>query len=269
MVQFIALLSLFICNIAFAAAPTRQSSYETNTVISSDAVTSNENVIFNYLQAGVDVYADNSIYNADVASDANIQTDKLNLTSVAQSFANTGTFANTGNATITGTLTVSSTVSANGVTNATLPAGAIMMWGTNTAPTGWLLCDGSAVSRTTYSGLFAVISTTFGSGDGSTTFNVPDMRGRFPLGQDDMGGSSANRVTDTDADTIGGADGDETKDISHNHGGFTGGVDYGASSGEDTAGTIDTKHYHSIASGGSATQDFMNPFLTLNFCIKY
>lgn len=49
-------------------------------------------------------------------------------------------------------------------------------------PTGWLLCDGSAISRTTYSDLFAVIGTTYGTGDGSTTFNLPDLRDRFPVG---------------------------------------------------------------------------------------
>ena len=55
-----------------------------------------------------------------------------------------------------------------------LPVGTILPWSTDTAPGGFLLCDGSAVSRTTYAGLFAVIGTTFGSGDGNTTFNLPD-----------------------------------------------------------------------------------------------
>lgn len=58
------------------------------------------------------------------------------------------------------------------------------LWFTGTAPTGWLLCNGDAVSRTTYAALFAVIGTTFGTGDGSTTFNVPDFRGRVPAGVD-------------------------------------------------------------------------------------
>ena len=62
------------------------------------------------------------------------------------------------------------------------PAGAITMSGEATAPTGFLLCDGSAVSRTTYADLFTAIGTTFGVGDGSTTFNVPDLRGIFPRG---------------------------------------------------------------------------------------
>jgi len=63
-----------------------------------------------------------------------------------------------------------------------VPTGGMMMWGTASAPTGYLLCNGSAVSRTTYSALFAVIGTAFGSGDGSTTFNLPDFRDRFPVG---------------------------------------------------------------------------------------
>jgi phage-related tail fiber protein len=75
------------------------------------------------------------------------------------------------------------------------PTGAMLLWTTNTAPSGFLLCSGQAVNRTTYAVLFAVIGETFGAGDASTTFNVPDMRGRFPLGKDNMGGSSANRCT--------------------------------------------------------------------------
>jgi microcystin-dependent protein len=57
------------------------------------------------------------------------------------------------------------------------------MTGRTSVPTGWLLCNGQAVSRTTFADLFAAIDTTYGIGDGSTTFNVPDMRQRFPLGK--------------------------------------------------------------------------------------
>jgi microcystin-dependent protein len=64
------------------------------------------------------------------------------------------------------------------------PAGVINMWATTTAPTSWLLCDGTAVSRTTYAALFAVISTTYGTGDGSTTFNVPNLKGKVAVGRD-------------------------------------------------------------------------------------
>jgi microcystin-dependent protein len=62
------------------------------------------------------------------------------------------------------------------------------------APAGWLLCDGSSVSRTTYANLFSVIGTTHGSGDGSTTFSLPDGRGRVIAGKGDMGGTAAGRL---------------------------------------------------------------------------
>ena len=66
----------------------------------------------------------------------------------------------------------------------TTPPGIVDMWGgqMTAIPAGWLLCDGSAVSRTTFTGLFAAIGTTFGPGDGSTTFNLPSSRDRFPVG---------------------------------------------------------------------------------------
>ena len=64
----------------------------------------------------------------------------------------------------------------------TTPVGKIVMYAGGSAPRGWLLCQGQAVSRTTYAKLFSVIGTTYGSGDGSTTFNIPNMKGRFPLG---------------------------------------------------------------------------------------
>jgi microcystin-dependent protein len=77
----------------------------------------------------------------------------------------------------------SSSVIANADPNP-MPAGAIMAWGTNTAPQNWLLCDGAAVSRSTYASLFAAIGTTYGSGDGTTTFNLPNMKGKTIVGRD-------------------------------------------------------------------------------------
>ena len=62
------------------------------------------------------------------------------------------------------------------------PSGLVAGFGVAVAPTGWLLCNGAAVSRTTYATLFAVLGTTYGAGDGSTTFNVPNLQGRFPIG---------------------------------------------------------------------------------------
>lgn len=72
-------------------------------------------------------------------------------------------------------------VTSGGLSNGQ-PIGMITPYGGSSAPDGWLICDGSAVSRTTYADLFDAIGTTFGSGDGSTTFNLPDLRQRFPAG---------------------------------------------------------------------------------------
>ena len=63
-----------------------------------------------------------------------------------------------------------------------VPIGSLMMWATATAPSQWLLCNGAAVSRNLYAALFSVIGTTYGAGDGSTTFNVPNLAGRVPRG---------------------------------------------------------------------------------------
>jgi microcystin-dependent protein len=85
-----------------------------------------------------------------------------------------------------------------------LPIGTVLPYAGSAAPAGWLLCYGQNVSRTTYAALFRVLSTTFGAGDGSTTFGVPDLRGRFVAGLDNMGGSAANRLTNAET---GGLDG--------------------------------------------------------------
>lgn len=63
-----------------------------------------------------------------------------------------------------------------------MTAGIVIPFAGTTAPQGWMLCDGSAVSRTTYAALFAVIGTTYGEGDGETTFNIPDLSGRVVIG---------------------------------------------------------------------------------------
>ena len=75
-----------------------------------------------------------------------------------------------------------SIISAISSTQTGIPPGAIMAFATNSAPDGWLICNGAAVSRTTYAKLFAAIGTTYGSGNGSTTFNLPNLQGKMPLG---------------------------------------------------------------------------------------
>lgn len=111
------------------------------------------------------------------------------------------------------------TVEANNA--AAVPSGAIQPFAGNSAPSGWLLCYGQAVSRTTYSALFGACGTTFGAGDGSTTFNLPDLRGRSVFGLDNMGGSAANRITSGGSNLSGvtlGATGGDQNYAQHSHG---------------------------------------------------
>ena len=84
------------------------------------------------------------------------------------------------------------------------PVGSIKMYAGSNTPTKWLKCEGQAVSRTTYSKLFDAIGTTYGAGDGSTTFNVPDFRGRVGVG---VGMGTATGAT---AHSLGQTDGSET-----------------------------------------------------------
>jgi microcystin-dependent protein len=78
--------------------------------------------------------------------------------------------------------TTAATLDATGITTGGVPAGAVMAFAMNSAPSGWLAADGAAVSRSTYARLFAAVGTTYGAGDGSTTFALPDLRGIFVRG---------------------------------------------------------------------------------------
>lgn len=176
------------------------------------------------------------------------------------------------------------------------PTGAVIPYAGSSAPTDWLLCDGAAVSRSTYAALFAVIGTTYGAGDGSTTFNVPDLRGRLPLGLDNLGGSSANRVTHANADSLGGAEGAETHTLdttempSHTHTtdsqgahthdlkkstGSGGGLDYVEVPANGTLANISDlitsngAHTHTAqATGGGGAHNNMPPYISLGYIIK-
>jgi len=75
--------------------------------------------------------------------------------------------------------------------------GTVLPFAGTTAPNGWLLCNGQAINRADFPNLFATIGTTYGAGNGTTTFNVPDVRGRVVAGKDDMGGTAAGRLTNT------------------------------------------------------------------------
>lgn len=138
--------------------------------------------------------------------------------------------------------------------------GWIIAYGGSSAPTGWLLCNGSAVSRTTYADLFAIVGTSFGVGDGSTTFNLPDLQDRFPLGKG------------TTFSTLGATGGATTKNLAHTHTFTTGAANTTTQlpSTPDENTIPDSAHVHTgtTDSGGSASQDVMNPYQVVNYIIK-
>lgn len=159
-----------------------------------------------------------------------------------------------------------------------VPVATILMYGGDTAPNGWLFCDGSEQLRTTFPELFSEIGTSFGEGDGNTTFNLPDLRDRFPIGQGAMGGTDAGVVDDFDTgigDT--GGEAKHTLDVdempSHKHsievskggGGpinpFPEGIDGGPAVTVESEDTIQN-------TGGDEAHNNIPPFLALNFIIK-
>ena len=174
--------------------------------------------------------ADGSIVTATLADDAvttaKIADDAVGADAVADNSIGAAAINISGNGT-SGQAVVSDGDGSFSYTSNIVPSGALMPYAGTSAPTGFLLCDGSAVSRSTYATLFSAISTTYGSGDGSSTFNLPDLRGRVVAGQDDMGGASANRLTDQtgglNGDTLGDTGGSETHTLttaqlaSHTH----------------------------------------------------
>lgn len=170
--------------------------------------------------------------------------------------------------------TLATSKGGTGKTYDVVPTGSIIIWTTTSAPTGFLLCDASAVNRTTYADLFAVIGETYGVGDGSTTFNVPDLRGRVVV----MVDGAAARITAAstnggNADTIGGVGGAETHTLvtgempAHTHVSTinTGGGAVGAGSGgpDDTAGSA------TGSTGGGGAHSNTQPWIALEYIIKY
>lgn len=127
----------------------------------------------------------------------------------------------------------------------TEPPGVIKMFGGSSAPRGHLLCDGSAVSRTTYVDLFAIVGTNYGSGDGSSTFNLPDYRQRMPLGKAASGTGATLGET-------GGAINHTHSVPKHYHGMGTGADLNITSSGTHTT-TIDISHGHTASASSNTT----------------
>jgi microcystin-dependent protein len=141
-----------------------------------------------------------------------------------------------------------------------IPTGSITMYAGTAVPAGYLVCDGAAINRVTYANLFTALGVAWGSGDGSTTFNLPDLRGRFPRGVDGGSGNDPNAAVRT-ASNVGGNTGNNVGSlqtdtlVSHSHvvGAYT------ASGGTHialiTAGTNNTQStLRTEVEGGSETR---------------
>lgn len=159
-----------------------------------------------------------------------------------------------------------------------MPSGAVMPYAGSTEPSGWLFAFGQSVSRTTYAALFAVIGTTYGAGDGSTTFNLPDLRGRVVAGQDDMGGTSANRLTGqsggVDGDILGGTGGAETHTLTeaqlpaHSHSFNARSGSGGSAAVSYSTGLSTLQQITTTSAGSDQAHNNVQPTLILNYIIK-
>jgi microcystin-dependent protein len=156
---------------------------------------------------------------------------------------------------------------ANAPAATAVPTGAVTAYAGASAPAGWLLCDGSAVSRTTYADLFTAIGTAYGAGDGSTTFNLPDTRGRVQVGK----GSNAS------VDTLGENEGvtETNRRPQHRHTPHTHTVpvaDNPVGGGNRQAGnnTVSTSTTSSVDGGSGNANDSLDApaYLVFNFIIK-
>lgn len=172
------------------------------------------------------------------------------------------------------------------VSGDTLPVGCIVPFTSDVVPENWLLCNGQAVSRTDYDLLFSIIGTTYGVGDGSTTFNLPDLRGRVPLGK----GTGTGAGGETYNFELGNKGGEYSHILtvgempSHNHiqgtnyGRMTnmleidsnyGFAQNGAYVDRTVAGTTATSNiYGTEYTGGGAAHNLLQPFEVHNFIIK-
>jgi microcystin-dependent protein len=148
-----------------------------------------------------------------------------------------------------------------------VPSGVIMQWAGISAPAGYLLCDGAQVSRSSYGSLFAAIGTTYGTGNGSTTFNLPDLRGRVAVGRD---GSQ------TEFDVLGETGGAKTHTLtinempSHEHGirGGWGAGSLGAGEFRADGNNPATRWSNTFATGGGGAHNNLQPYIVTNYIIK-
>ena len=165
------------------------------------------------------------------------------------------------------------------------PVGSIKMFAGSAMPSQWLKCDGSAVSRITYAELFAVIGTTYGEGNGSTTFNLPNFSGRTAIG---VGSSETTGASSHELGSSGGSEThthttaghtltvNEMPSHTHNYGNATTASPTGGSIGYPTIlqgsgyafpGTTATGGGASHSHGNTGSTSQMNPYITVNFII--
>ena len=147
------------------------------------------------------------------------------------------------------------------------PSGTVLAFSGSTVPTGYLLLNGQAVSRTTYAALFAIISTTFGAGDGSTTFNLPDCRGRVLVGVS----------TDSEFSALGKTGGSKTHTLtidqipSHSHAVYNSGsniVASGSSIGQEVLGSSSSRGWYTGGQGGDGSHNNLQPFIAMNYIVR-
>ena len=168
----------------------------------------------------------------------------------------------------------------NYISRALVPTGTVLAFAGSSAPSGFLLCDGRAVSRTTYTSLFSVIGTTYGSGDGSTTFNLPDMRGRVAVGSDaNLGakaGAKTHALTNAELPVLSGAIVMHSSNVGTNiqtvngvfkpaitnNGKYRGGGELVSDVGTSSVG------HFSLNIGGGQAISLIQPSLYLNYLIK-
>ena len=165
-----------------------------------------------------------------------------------------------------------------------IPTGCIIPWSDTSVPTGFLECNGQAVSRSTYATLFAIVATTYGAGNGSTTFNVPDLKDNVPLGRSNSaalassGGANTVSSTGNVGGTTANATLSEAQLASHGHPagsspyrvnvGSSGGPTIATVANTGTAGS-GTGHQHNMSAtfAGDATS-VVQPYLTILYVIK-
>jgi microcystin-dependent protein len=232
----------------------------------------NVNVGSNLLASGASISGNLIVASNIFASSANVSG---NLNVGSNLAANSGNI--TGNLNVGGIITgitmpvgtSNTAVATTAFAQAVMPTGGVMMWAANVAPTGWLLCNGAAVSRTTFAGLFAIIGSTFGNGDGATTFNVPNYTNRLPVGAGGLytigttgGSKDATLVSHTHTATGTFVTG-VTRTFINVDGAVEATIANVLSNVSTTTGTATIS-----TSGSSDTDANMPPYLTINFIIK-